>query len=114
MVRRINMDEKYEYAFAESLKTVLEEAKNEGALSVYFDVRGQKAEVLFSVDNFLRMVKGFPGSISEERLRRDDPFYKYRWTYPFQNVLVYAILRETERNRNLEQDWISTRIARVD
>jgi hypothetical protein len=114
MVRRINMDEKYEYAFAESLKTVLEEAKNEGALSVYFDVREQKAEVLFSVDNFLRMVKGFPGSVSEERLHRDDPFYKYRWTYPFQNVLVYAILRETERNRNLEQDWISTKIARVD
>jgi len=114
MVRRINMDGKYEYAFAESLKTVLEEAKNEGALAVYFDIREQKAEVLFSDDDFLRMVKGFPGSVSEERLHRDDLFYKYRWIYPFQNVSVYAILREEERNRMLEQDWISTKIARVD
>jgi len=108
------MDGKYEYAFAESLKTVLEEAENEGALVVYFDIRNQKAEVLFYIDDFLRIVKGFPGSVSEERLHRDDPFYKYRWTYPFQNVLVCAILREAERNRKLEQDWISTKIARVD
>lgn len=106
------MDGKYEYAFAESLKTVLEEAKNEGVLGVYFDIRKQKAEVLFLIDDFLRIAKGFPGAVSEER--RDDSLYEYRWTYPFQNVLVYAILCEAERNRKLEQDWISTKVARVD
>ena len=119
------MDGKYEYAFAESLKTVLEEAENEGVLSVYFDIQKQKAEVFFYIDDFLRMVKGFPGSVSEERLHRDDPFYKYRWkrdknhripsrTDPFQNVSVYTILCEAERNRKLEKDWISAKIARVD
>jgi len=108
------MDGKYEYAFAESLKTVLEEAKNEGALGVYFDIRKQKAEVLFPIDDFLRMVKGFPGAASEERRHRDDSPYGYRWTYPFQNVLVYTILCEAERNSMLEQDWISTKIARAD
>lgn len=108
------MDGKYEYAFAESLKTVLEEAENEGVLSVYFDIQKQKAEVFFYIDDFLRMVKDFPGSVSEERLHRDDLLYKYRWTYPFQNVSVYTILCEAERNRKLERDWISAKIARVD
>ena len=106
------MDGKYEYAFAESLKTALEEAKNEGALAVYFDIKYQKAEVFFCVDDFLRMVKGFPGTVSEER--HDDPLYEYKWTYPFQNVSLYAILCEAERNRKLEQDWVSAKIARVD
>lgn len=106
------MDGKYEYAFAELLKTVLEEAGNEGALAVYFDIQKPKAEVFFYIDDFLRIAKGFPDAVSEER--RDDCLYEYRWTYPFQNVSMYTILSEAERNRKLEQDWISTKIARVD